>query len=156
MKPFSWAMACDIMGYTPKHVPPTLAEVEEMRRGQPISKGPSRLEARVERDAMRIVDDRQFRADVWARDGYVCRCCGRKVKQTLANIPERREIHHIHGRLGELRHEVRAAVGVCNFCHQRLTGQINDRLQIVATRTFALDGHRYTDATYPLRFERVA
>jgi len=58
-----------------------------------------------------------------ARDKYLCRCCGRKVRKTLTVCPERLEHHHLHGRrvAPERRYDPSAVITVCLECHGGLT-----------------------------------
>ena len=101
--------------------------------------------------------DRDFRKAVWQRDGYECRWCGCPVQRSLGRTAERGEVHHIHGRLGILRWEVKAALLLCCECHEKVTGRVNERWRIVGDKTFtAADGHKYTDATHGVTFERIA
>ena len=102
-----------------------------------------------------LVDERAFRTAVRERDRHHCRCCGRRVRYILTLCPERGEIHHIHGKRGDLRFEERAALLLCCQCHQRVTGRVNDRLLIVATKTFRLSGEEYTDARAIVHFESM-
>src|SRR4051812_4955127 len=100
---------------------PTLADVDAERRRVPNWKPQTRLQDRITERALTLVDDKQFKLEVWKRDGYRCRCCGRDVIRTIARVPERGEIHHMHGRGGDLRFESRAAVLLCATCHERVT-----------------------------------
>jgi hypothetical protein len=135
---------------------PTLADVEAMRRGKPIAKGPTRLQRTIETKALTTIDEKAFKAAVWARDRGFCRVCSRKVQKVLARIPARGEVHHTHGRAGDLRFEVRAAILVCAACHERLTGRVNDKLSAVPSRTFTIRQGTFTDATFPITFTRTA
>lgn len=135
----------------------TLAEVEALRAGKPIAKGPTRLEQVMEARPLTKVDEKQFRDEVWKRDKSHCRSCGRKVLKTLGRVPERGEVNHIHGRTGDLRFDVRAAILMCLVCHERFTGRVNrHRLQIIATKTFTIRQGTFTDATFPVVFKEVA
>lgn len=62
---------------------------------------------------------RAFRAAVWARDGGLCRYCGRKVVHTFEAVPNRGEVHHRQGRnvAPEHRYTVARAVLLCLVCH---------------------------------------
>ena len=132
---------------------PTLAQVASERRGKPIPKGKTRLEEKVEQRPLIKVDEKAFKAAVWKRDKAHCRCCLRKVSKILGRVPERGEVNHIHGRIGDLRFEVRSAILVCLQCHERFTGKVNQhRLQIVASKTFTIRQGTFTDATYPVIF----
>lgn len=124
--------------------------------GLAFPKGPTRLQETVADRSEKTVDERAFKKTVHDRDGFVCRCCRCKVIACLARVPERREIHHIHGRIGVLRVEARCALVVCCECHEKLTGKVNEKLIILATKTFKLDGRRVTDARAPVVFKRVA
>jgi hypothetical protein len=139
------------------NVPMTMAEVEAMRRGRPIDKGKTRLELKVEAKPLTKIDEKDFKKQVWNRDQKRCRCCGRKVIKTIERVPERGEVNHIHGRTGDLRYEVRAAILMCLACHERFTGRVNKhRLRIVASKTFTIRQGTFTDATFPVKFEEAA
>ena len=121
-----------------------------------LLKGKTRLQEHVEQRPLVKVDEKTFRTGVWTRDKSICRCCGRKVQKVLGRVPERGEVHHVHGRGKDLRFEIRAALLVCLICHERVTGRVNDKLIIVASKTFTMREHTYTDATFPVVFQRVA
>lgn len=135
---------------------PTLAEVEADRVGKRISKGPSRLERRDDDRAITVVNDREFKRQVWARDQFRCRWCERKVFKTIQRISARGEVHHVHGRLGTLRHDVRCALLLCAGCHQLVTGAVDERWVIVGTKKFLHEGREVTDASARVIFNRVA
>jgi 5-methylcytosine-specific restriction endonuclease McrA len=121
-----------------------------------VPKGKTRLELRSEQRPLTKVDEQTFRNEVWARDLHHCRHCGREVKRILGRVPERGEVNHLHGRAGDLRFEVRAAVLMCLTCHERFTGKVNQhKLVIVARRTFTIRQGTFTDATYPVEFKEV-
>lgn len=121
--------------------------------GKACPKGKTRLEVVVEERPLKKVDEKAFKAEVWRRDKNRCRCCGRKVQKVLGRVPERGEVNHIHGRTGDLRFEVRAAILMCLQCHERFTGRVNThRLVIIAQRTFTIRQGTFTDATFPVEF----
>ncbi len=135
---------------------PTLAEQQAAWSQRPQPKGETRLQAHVKAKALVNIDEKAFRAEVWHRDKSKCRCCGRKVAKVLGRVPERGEVHHCHGRTGDLRFESKAALLACLTCHERLTGRVNDKLVIVPSKTFTLHGIEYTDARSPVTFRKVA
>ena len=133
---------------------PTPEDMYEMRRGKPLLKGPTRLEKTIAERPLTKVDEKTFKAEVWKRDKNRCRSCGRKVQKVMGRVPERGEVNHIHGRTGDLRFEVRAAILMCLQCHERFTGRVNERrLTIVASKTFTTRQGTFTDATYPVEFK---
>jgi len=134
----------------------TLTEAQQRRRATPKIVGKSRLEEKFADDKLKVVDEKAFRAEVIARDGRVCRCCGRKVVQTKARVPNRLEVHHIHGKIGVLKFEARAALVLCLSDHAKVTGKVSERWAIVPTKTFVLDGRELTDARAPVLFKKVA
>jgi hypothetical protein len=78
------------------------------------------------------------------------------VIKSIERIPERGEVNHIHGRTGDLRFDVRAALLMCLRCHERFTGRVNThRLQIIATKTFTIRQGTFTDATYSVVFKEA-
>lgn len=132
---------------------PTVAEAAAQRHGKSLGKGKTRLEVTIETRPLTKVDEKAFKAAVRRRDRHRCRCCGRKVQKTISRVPERGEVHHIHGRRGDLRFESKAAILTCLRCHERLTGKVNaHRLQVLATQTFQIRGEWYTDANFPVTF----
>jgi hypothetical protein len=136
---------------------PTLADVQAERASKPNWKPKTRLEAYVDDEKPRtLIDEQAFKREVWTRDQYHCRCCGRQVIKTLSRVPERGEVHHCHGRGKDLRFESRAALLVCATCHERLTGRVNDRLAIIGSKFFAMHGIDYIDARSPVTFEKIA
>lgn len=134
-----------------------LPTAEEVAAGRgPLWKGQTRLEAQTAEKKLTLVDEKAFRKTVIARDKHHCRCCLRKVVRTIAHVAERLEVHHIHGRRGDLRFEDRAALLLCLRCHQRVTGKVNDKLKIVPSKTFTTSQGEFTDARAPVTFEKVA
>lgn len=121
-----------------------------------MPKGKSRLEERVEKKPLTVVDEKAFKATVWKRDRDRCRCCGRKVRKCLERVPERGEVNHIHGRIGDLRFEDRSAILLCCSCHEKVTGRVNEKVVIEATKTFKIRDKEYTDARSPVVFRKVA
>lgn len=135
----------------------TVDEVAALRVGKPIAKPKTRLEETAAERPLTKVDEKKFRADVWERDGGHCRCCLRKVLKTIARVPEQGHVHHLHGRLGDLLHEVRAAILVCLQCHERLTGKVNaHRLTAIGSATFEIRQGIFTDARQPITFQEAA
>ena len=135
---------------------PTMDEIAAARIGKPILKGKTRLEETIEARPLTKIDEKAFKASVWHRDRKRCRCCGRKVVQVMGRVPERGEVHHCHGRTGDLRFEVRAAILVCLQCHEKLTGKVAFKLQAIPSKTFTMRQGTFTDATFPITFKRVA
>lgn len=134
---------------------PTLAEVQAERAGRPIPKGETRLQQTVRERPLTKVTDKDFRQAVWTRDKNRCRCCGRKVQKILGRVPERGEVHHVHGRTGDLRFEAKAALLLCLGCHERVTGKVNDKLVIVPTKFFEIRCEKYTDARATVTFRAM-
>ena len=135
---------------------PTMADMDAQRTGKPITKGKTRLEAKIEERPLTKVDEKAFRASVWHRDRKRCRCCGRKVQQVMGRVPERGEVHHIHGRGGDLRFEPITAILLCLRDHERVTGRVAEKWAIQPTKTVTIRGQVYTDARHPVTFVRTA
>lgn len=131
----------------------TSDEVDAARVGKPISKGETRLQENIRKRPLVRVTEKDFKAAVWLRDKSHCRCCGQKVAKVLGRVPERGEVNHIHGRLGDLRFEVRSAILMCLMCHEQFTGKVNqNRLTIIPSKTFTIRQGTFTDATFPVKF----
>lgn len=133
---------------------PSLNEAIQTRR--PVAKGPSRLERKVAAKPLKTVTDAQFKKAVRERDKMRCKRCGRKVKITMERDPLRAEVHHLHGRLGVLRHEDRCAILVCGSCHEKLSGRVNERYIVVGTKFIEIEGQQRIDARAKVVFQRVA
>lgn len=131
----------------------TFEEVQALRAGRPISKGKTRLQEKVEARPLVRVTEKDFKKEVWSRDKNRCRCCKRKVQKIMGRVPERGEVHHIHGRVGDLRFESKSALLLCLSCHELVTGKVNQhRLTIVASKTFTMRQGTFTDARHPVTF----
>ncbi len=135
---------------------PTPEEMYAERSGKPLLKGKSRLEQLAEEKKLTLVDEREFLKIVRERDRMHCRMCRRKVIVQLARDPKRAEVHHIHGRRGVLQFEDRCALLVCQSCHEKLTGKVNEKFIVVGTAFLMIDGRERIDARQPVTFERVA
>lgn len=140
---------------------PTLAHMAAARSGKSFPKAKSRLEVKADAKPLTRVDEQAFRTEVWTRDKGHCRMCGRKVIKTMARVPERGEVHHLHGRIGILRFEAKSAVLTCCVCHEKLTGRVAERWVLEPTVTVwwwctLNDGTHYIDARKPLTARRVA
>ena len=135
---------------------PTMDEVAADRVGKPIPKGPSRLQQSTAAKKLRIVGEAAFKREVRERDKWRCRRCERTVKALMTRSPERAEVHHLHGRRGDLRFDARAALLLCLECHELVTGRVNERWIILPTQTFTTRHGEYTDARAKVNFERVA
>ncbi len=133
---------------------PTMAEVAAARKG-PLLKGKSRLQETKDEKTLTKVDEKAFKGSVWYRDRNRCRCCGRKVIKTISRVPNRGEIHHIHGRGKDLRFEVKAAILLCLEDHEKVTGRVAMKYVIVPTKQFTMRGDTFTDASYPVSFKRI-
>jgi len=134
---------------------PTLAQVEADRKDQPIKKGPSRLQQRSAGVREQRRRDQQFRIAIWLRDGGECRKCGSKVYRALTRTATRAEVHHLAGKIGPLRHDIRNGLLCCAACHELLTGRVAERWRVVGTQFFAGVDHALIDATYAVTFERI-
>ena len=135
---------------------PTMQEMDSERVGKSLAKGKTRLEEKLDARPLVRVTEKDFRKAVWERDKYHCRCCLRTVQKILGRVPERGEVNHIHGRVGDLRFEVRAAILMCLVCHERFTGKVNQhRLQIIPSKTFTIRQGTFTDATHPVVFSEL-
>lgn len=90
------------------------------------------------------------------RDGDVCRWCERKVVDCLDRLPERREHHHVSGRVVvAIRWDKRNGLQLCGDCHDRVTGKVNEKFLIHSRHTFAVDGIRYINADKTVHYKRI-
>ncbi len=137
---------------------PTLAEMDAARRGQPLTKGATRLATKtavVKSDAAQL---RFWAQAVKRRDHGRCRVCHVRTIVTVALDPKRGEAHHIVSRtVKAVRVDPRNGLWVCLRCHSRFRG-IGGRLQAVATpaQHFVVNGVRYVNGDEPLTFQEMA
>lgn len=132
---------------------PTLAEVNATRRATPKYALTTKLDRAVEKKAAKREDDQKLA--VWAkavkeRDGWKDRYTGKKVKRTRELDPLRAEAHHVEPRENKgTRYDVRNGLCLSFATHDAI--EMN-RLQIVGTKFFQLNGYRYIDCTAPVKF----
>jgi 5-methylcytosine-specific restriction endonuclease McrA len=110
--------------------------------------------AKAEREDERRLE--AWRSEVFRLDAYTCQCCHRTVKRMLKALPDQAQAHHVSGRIGALRHDVRNGLTLCRDCHRRVTGMVADKLRIIGTQFFRLKGVRYINARFPVTFKKVA
>lgn len=135
----------------------TLDQIADLRKGKPILKGESRLQKTAKDDKDESKLERAWHKGIDKRDKGICRWCGRKTIKTLDRVPERREHHHVSGRVVvAIRWLVKNGLTLCCTCHERVTGRVNERFVIVPKKTFVVDGIAYADADKPVKFKKVA
>ncbi len=59
-------------------------------------------------------------AAVDARDGYLCRVCGKRGSPTATTLLERIHRHHLIYRSRGGRHETRNVLSLCSVCHDAI------------------------------------
>lgn len=116
---------------------------------------PSRLEQKVAEKKLSVVDEKAFLKAVRTRDQMHCRCCLRKVMITISLVPARAEVHHLHGRRGDFRFDDRFALLACKSCHEKLTGNVNEKWIAIGTVFIEIKGQPCIDARQPVTFQRV-
>jgi hypothetical protein len=122
--------------------------------GRACPKPSSRLSERIAETKDSKREEQIFRKAVIARDKGLCRCCGIKTVAVLELHSKRREVHHIHGRQGGLRYDVRGALLLCLKDHEKVTRH-ELRIVGVAKDMFELNGQKYINANSPVTFVRV-
>lgn len=130
-------------------------QVLDPRARMACPKGLSRLQEVKAEQKLTVVDERTFKTEVWTRDAGCCRMCGRKVRKGVGRVPTRGEVHHLHGRRGDLRFESKATILVCLECHEKLTGRVNERWIAVGSAFWTLKGAMLIDARAPITFQRA-
>jgi hypothetical protein len=130
--------------------------LDALRRARGFGKGDSRLRDRTAEDKANEKKDEQFRRDIYRLDNGVCRCCGRKVTRKLDRVVDRAEVHHVSGKVGDLRWDVRNGILLDAECHEKVTGRVNERLAIVGSKFFRHKGQWLINARAPVTFKRVA
>lgn len=132
---------------------PSLVDAQQTRRAKSKAAIPTRFE---EKDAALKDDDKKlevWRSAVFRLDSHACRHCGVKVLRTLDNVSKRAEANHLEGRAFlPLRYDVRNGITLCQKCHRRVTGMVNDKFKIVGTVFFRVAGRRFINAREPVKF----
>lgn len=134
----------------------TLVEAQNVRRAVPKHALATKLDRAVAKKIARQMDEKQLAA--WAlavkeRDGWKDRYTDKKVKRTMDLDPLRGESHHCEPRENEdTRYDVRNGLCLSFETHDAVE---RHRLLIVGTKYFSLNGKRYIDCTYPVRFRKV-
>lgn len=135
---------------------PTLVDKQRLRYASPKGAAPSRLQVKAAKAKDESKDERAWKKAIWKRDAGKCRWCARKVLKCLDLTPERGECHHVVPRENRItRWDPRASLLLCASCHERITGKVNERFLLVASKTFAIEGVSYPDASKAVRFKRI-
>lgn len=138
---------------------PEEARLLRIRRGalQKVAKGESRREVKAEKVSNEDKEEKRWKKELRKRDGDKCRWCKRRVRDCLDRLPERRESHHVNGRVvREIRWDRRNGLTLCGACHDRVTGKVSERFLIHSKHTFTVEGVQYINADKPVRYQRVA
>lgn len=128
-------------------------------RAHTLQKGsqPTRREEKAEKRTDEAREERAWHKAIKKRDGDTCRWCARKVVDCIERLPERREHHHVAGRVVRaIRWDVRNGLQLCGTCHDRVTGTVGEKHLIHSKHTFTVDDVKYLNANKPVHFKRVA
>lgn len=86
-----------------------------------IPKPPPKFKEKAKRRAQLLQEQRDVYRLVDRREGFHCRACGCRCRQTMEAVANRWEHHHIRPRsLGGLQ-EIANVVGLCLDCHSQAT-----------------------------------
>lgn len=137
---------------------PTLVDRGRERYAPPkVAEGKSRRQINDKERTDEKVLEKAWHKAIKKRDGDTCRWCERKVIDCLDRLPERREHHHVSGRVVvAIRWDKRNGLQLCGDCHDRVTGKVNERFLIHSRHTFTVDGIKYINADKAVRYQRVA
>lgn len=137
---------------------PTLVDLQRQRYAPPkVAAGQSRRELNTSDDKAEEKAEKLWHKGLKKRDGDTCRWCQRRVVDTLDRVNERREHHHINGRVVKaIRWMVKNGLQLCGACHDRVTGKVNERFLIHSKHKFTVDGVQYIDGDKQVRYQRVA
>lgn len=136
---------------------PTLNDLRRTRYAPPkVAEGKSRREVKAEERSDEAKKEKAWHKAITKRDGDECRWCHRKVVTCLDRLPERREHHHVSGRVVDaIRWDRRNGLQLCGTCHDRVTGKVNEKFLIYSKHTFSVDGIAYINADKPVFYKRV-
>jgi hypothetical protein len=136
---------------------PAAEDVAAARVGKPLPKGDSRSAVKSTKDTADAKQLKAWQRAVFKADGFCCRKCGVKVVQTITMQPNQAQAHHVKGRTERaVRYDVRNGLTLCRTCHEQITGAVNERWIVLATKVFTVVGKVYTNAREKVTFRRVA
>lgn len=134
---------------------PTMAEVAALRAGKPLTKS-SKLDRAHSAADERKEDERKlaiWRREVAVRDKGEDRYTGKRVLKTITLDPNRAEAHHVEPRDNyDTRYDRRNGVQLSMQTHVLVT---ENKLRIVGTKFFTVNGKRYIDCDHPVTFRKV-
>lgn len=94
-----------------------------------------------------------WRRAVGTRDKGKDRCTGKKVLKTIALDPNRAECHHVESRENyDVRYDRRNGILLSLTTHCLVE---ENKLRIVGTKFFNVNGKKYIDCDHPVRFVKV-
>jgi hypothetical protein len=135
---------------------PTLGQLQATPRATPKYELETKLDRAMANKAARLKDARELRA--WASavkglDHWKDRKTGKRVIKTLSLDPDRAEAHHVAGKDDwAVRYDVRNGICVSLATHLRVT---RGQLRIEGTVWFTVQGTRYINARFPVKFRRT-
>jgi hypothetical protein len=136
---------------------PTLVDRQRERYAKAKGADKSRREVNADKAKDEAKDEARWKKQLRKRDGDECRWCHRKLVDCLDRLPERRECHHVSGKVVRaIRWDRRNGLTLCGSCHDRVTGKVAEKFLIHSRHTFTVDGIQYINADKPVRFKRVA
>lgn len=135
---------------------PTMAEVNAVRRAVPKSELPTRLD-RAQSKKKAVAQDRRLLTE-WARqvkdrDEWKDRYTGKKVRGTRLLSPDAAHAHHVEPCANkDVRHDTRNGITLSFTTHDLVE---RNKLRIVGTVWFTVNGKRYINCDYPVKFQAV-
>lgn len=132
---------------------PTMAEVNARPRAVPKPSAAAREDAKAKSKRSDRGKLSRWAVKVKDRDGWIDRYDGQPVMRSAEFHPRRGEAHHIapKGNLA-VRYDVRNGICLSADVHAQVEA---NRLTIVGTEFFTVDGKRYIDATHRVIFRRT-
>lgn len=124
----------------------------------PVPKGLSRSQVKAQDDQADVTAEEKWKRKVRKLDDNHCRWCKRRVKVTIELLPERAECHHVAGRFPvAIRWDVRNGILLCNTCHERVTGKVNEKHIIVCLTFYEIEDEGvFPNGRGAVEFKRIA
>lgn len=141
----------------PLNLPVLNGGLDRTRRATPKLAASLAKLARAQAKAKRLRDDARklahWAAAVKARDGWRDRMTGQPVKPRAHVLtPDAAHAHHLAGRADvAVRYDVRNGICLSAATHAQVEA---GTIRIVGTRWYTVQGRRYINADYPVRFVR--